>query len=152
MGSSDPPPPPSRVQTFDANARFVVLLDDEGYGVWRIEELGEGDPIERFPGSDEGYERASARWLELTRIDRRERGPWLSWLKWVVVGAAAVWVVAAGIAGVLLFEINTFSASGDGLFDQLFKWSQIVSGVAQPLTLGGLALYVVLWFEGRRVR
>ncbi len=37
-----------RFETFDANARFVVVRDDQGYGVWRLEELDEGEPIRAF--------------------------------------------------------------------------------------------------------
>jgi hypothetical protein len=43
-----PIPSGGRFETFDGNDRFVVVRDDDGYAVWRLEELGEGDPIERF--------------------------------------------------------------------------------------------------------
>jgi hypothetical protein len=39
-----------RFETFDANARFVVIRDDDGYAVWRLEDLSEGEPIQRFRG------------------------------------------------------------------------------------------------------
>jgi hypothetical protein len=45
-----------RFETFDANERFVVVRDDEGYAVWRMEDLGEGEPLERFTDDDVGYE------------------------------------------------------------------------------------------------
>jgi hypothetical protein len=44
--------------------------------------------------------------------------------------------------GATLFE-------GTGLFDTLVRWSQLVSVVAQPLTLGGFAVYIVFWLERR---
>jgi hypothetical protein len=59
-----------RFETFDANDRFVVVRDDVGYGVWKIEELEDGDPIERFANDDAGYELAAARWKQLTREER----------------------------------------------------------------------------------
>ena len=59
MDPQDTTPPAGRFETFDANPRFVVVRDDDGYGVWRLEELGEGEPIQRFADDDAGYELAS---------------------------------------------------------------------------------------------
>jgi hypothetical protein len=64
--------PVGRFEMFDANARFVVIRDDEGYGVWRFEDLEEGDSLERFADDDRGYRSADTRWKELTAIARRE--------------------------------------------------------------------------------
>ena len=77
-----------RFETFDANARFVVIRDDEGYGVWRLEDLGEGGPIQRFADDDSGYQLAADTWAALNREDRRRRSPWLSPMKWVVILSA----------------------------------------------------------------
>jgi hypothetical protein len=41
---------------------------------------------------------------------------------------------------------------GSGIFQTVVRWSQLISVVAQPMTLGGSAVYVVLWLEGRRSR
>ena len=60
-----------RFETFDANDRFVVIRDEIRYGVWRLEDLGEGEPIRRFTD-------AADMWHELTLEDRRRRSPWLS--------------------------------------------------------------------------
>lgn len=148
--------PAGRFETFDANDRFVVVRDDEGYGVWRLDDLEEGEPLERFPDTDEGYERAAARWKIFTKADRRERRPFhvavTAALKWLVIVSAAIWVLAAALTGVLFFEVNALSFDGDGIFDELFKWSQVVSGVAQPLTMGGFAVYAILWLELRTAR
>ena len=76
-----------RFETFDANARFVIVRDDDGYGVWRLDELGDGDPIERFADTDAGYQRAADTWRALTREDRRKQG---------VVGAGPPRRVGAG--------------------------------------------------------
>ncbi len=40
--------PGGRFETLDANARFAMVHDDQGYGVWRLEDLEEGDLVERF--------------------------------------------------------------------------------------------------------
>jgi len=139
-----------RFEVFVANARFVVIRDEEGYGVWRLDDLEEGEPIERFPDDDEGYERAAERWKELTKADRRDRDRWLPRIKWVVLVSAVVWALSGVVLGVLIFEVSNLDRPG--LFETLFKWGQIANSTAQPLTLGGFAVYVVLWLEGRRGR
>ncbi len=73
-------------------------------------------------------------------------------LKWLVIASAATWVLAAALTGVLLFEVSNLSLDGGGLFVEIFKWAQIVSGVAQPLTIGGFAVSVILWLERRMAR
>lgn len=40
--------PGGRFETLDANARFAMVHDDQGYSVWRLEDLEEGDLVERF--------------------------------------------------------------------------------------------------------
>jgi len=139
-----------RFETFDANDRFVVVRDDEGYGVWRLDELVEGGPLERFPDTDEGYEQAADRWRELTKEDRRGHDRWLPRIKWVVLVSAVLWALSGAVLGVLLFEVSNLDQPG--LFEALYKWSQVVNATAQPLTIGGFALYVILWLEGRRRR
>ncbi len=140
--------PGGRFETFDVNQRFVVVRDDEGYGVWRLEELDEGEPIERFADDERGYEAATSRWRELTAD--AGRAVWLDRLKWVVLVSAVVWTVSGVMTGLLYFEVSPFGPRG--LFQELFKWGQVADSTAHPLTLGGSALYVILWLEGRRVR
>lgn len=150
MDPNDAGPPGARFEAFDANDRFVVIRDEEGYGVWRLADLEEGEPIERFPDDDEGYERAAERWRELTKAGRRDRDRWLPRIKWVVLVSAVVWALSGGLLGVLFFEVSNLDRRG--LFEALFKWGQIANSTAQPLTIGGFALYVMLWLEGRRDR
>jgi hypothetical protein len=146
----DAGPSGGRFEAFDANDRFVVIRDEEGYGVWGLDDLEEGDPIERFPDDDEGYEAAAAKWKALTKADRRDRDRWLVWIKWIVLVSAVVWALSGALSGVLIFEVSSLDQRG--LFESLFKWGQIANSMAQPLTLGGFAVYVVLWLEGRRDR
>jgi hypothetical protein len=70
-----------RFETFDVNQWYVVVRDSEGYALWRLEELGEGEPVERFADDDSGYESAAEIWKELTKEKRRQRGPWLRLLR-----------------------------------------------------------------------
>ena len=46
-------PSGGRFETFDANARFVVVRDDQGYGVWRLDDRLTAI-IERFSDDDRG--------------------------------------------------------------------------------------------------
>ena len=125
-----------------------MIRDEQGYGIWRLDDLEEGDPIERFPDNDEGYERAAVRWRELTRADRRDGDRWLPRIKWVVSVSAVVWALSGALSGVLFFEVSNLDQRG--LFETLARWAQIANFAAQPFTIGGAAVYVVLWLEGRR--
>jgi hypothetical protein len=148
---NDAGPPGGRFEAFDANDRFVVIRDEQGYGVWRLEDLEDGDPIERFSDDDEGYEAAAATWKALTKADRRGSDRFLPWIKWFVVISAVVWVGTAVLISILLPQVN-FSYGGRGLFQTLSRWGQMAQIVAQPATISGLAVYVVLWLESRRQR
>jgi hypothetical protein len=136
-----------RFEVFDANARYVVIRDEEGYGVWRLDDLEEGQPIERCSDDDDGYERAAERWKALTKGDRRSRDRWLSRIKWVVLISAGVWALSGALSAVLFFEVSDLNHGG--LFQTLARWAQIANFAAQPFTIGGAAVYVVLWLEGR---
>ena len=46
--------------------RGSTVRDDQGYGVWRLDDLDDGDPIERFSDDDTGYQLASDTWAALT--------------------------------------------------------------------------------------
>lgn len=113
-----------------------------------MDDLEDGEPIERFADDERGYEAATLRWKKLSAGARRDA--WLGRLKWIVLVSALLWALSGALTGVLIFEVSSFD--GRGLFETLFKWAQIANSVAQPLTLGGFALYVMLWLEGRRDR
>jgi hypothetical protein len=147
---ADPTRSGGRFETFDADTRFVVVRDDDGYGVWRLDDLEDGDPIERFSDDERGYAAAAARRRELGAAARR--GIWLRWLGWVVVGSAVVWVISSAISALLYLQVGASLFEGTGLFDTLVRWSQLVSLVAQPMTLGAFAVSVVLWMQGRSLR
>jgi hypothetical protein len=150
----DTGPVGGRFETFDANARFVIVRDDEGYGVWRLDDLEDGEPIERFSDDDRGYEAAASRWKELTAVGRRD--VWLGRLKWIVVASGAVWALASIIQAVLIpieygMSGGPFRGGGDFLND-LFTYLQAGITAGSAMTVAGLAAYVVLWLESRRER
>ena len=147
MDPVDTGPAGGRFETFDANERLVIVRDDEGYGVWRLDDLEDGEPMERFPDDERGYEAAASRWKELSAGDLRD--VWLRRLRWVILVSAVIWVLSSGISALLYLQVGATLFEGTGLFDTLVRWSQLISLVAQPLTLGGFAVYVVFWLETR---
>jgi hypothetical protein len=148
-------PSEGRFETFDANDRFVVVRDDEGYGVWRLEDLGEGESIGRFTDDDPGYELAADLWRALTIEDSRRRSPWLSVLKWTVIGSGLLWVASNVIATSILY-LNQAEVFRDGFRDPsswtFYQVMEVISTVGYSFTVGGTAIYVVLWLDLRRRR
>ena len=63
-------------------------------------------------------------------------------LVWVVVAAAVTWVVSSAVSSLLYLQVGATLFEGTGI-RHLVRWSQLISLVAQPLTLGGSAVYVV---------
>ena len=137
-----------RFETFDANRRFVVVRDDEGYGVWRLDDVEVDDPVARFPDDDDGYGSAAAHWRELSKHARQEL--WLPRLKWVIIASAIVWAISTAISMLLVVGVRPGFFDGRRPYDTLVTWSQVISTVAMPLTLGGFAIDAVIWLEARR--
>jgi hypothetical protein len=136
-----------RFETFDANEHFVVVRDDLGYGVWRFDELLEGgEPIERFPDDDSGYEAAAARWRELSRADRRSRSPWTRWLKICVILAAAIAFVSSIVFAVTQLWSDPFSSPEPA---DIQYWSAVISQTAFQVTIVLFAIYAVVWLDSR---
>ena len=149
MEPDDPPGHGGRLETFDVNERFVVVRDEDGYAVWRLEELGECDPIERFTDDDDGYEAAAERWKMLTRLERRARRPWMRRLRIAIIVSASVWALTS-LAATTLFIWNF--ALDEAPFPQgsIDVWLQAIGGSGFPVTSALLSIYLVLWMEERR--
>ena len=139
--------PSGRFETFDANERFVVVRDDEGYGIWRLEDLVDGEPLERFPDDDAGYEAAVQRWNEVSRADRRSRSPWLRWLKVAVIVSVVISVVSSVVFTISQLASNPFSANQPA---DVQYWSAVISQTAFQVTIALAAAYVVVWLDSRR--
>jgi hypothetical protein len=126
---------------------------NDGYSVWRLEDLGEGEPIQRFADDDSGYELAADMWSALTHEDRRRRSPWLPVLKWVVITSAVLWAGASIFSSTILY-LNQADAFRSGFrdFSGFFQVMEVVSAIGYSITLGATASYVVLWLDARRER
>jgi hypothetical protein len=141
---------PGRFETFDANERFVVVRDERGYGVWRMEDLEEGNPIERFPDDDGGYEAAAKRWREFTRRDREERGVWLNRLLVVLLVALGLWVAASAVPIVqFVFVEEDVPFPGNPGEPQWERILYAVSAVSFDLWVASAVAYVVVWMNRR---
>ena len=142
-----------RFETFDANRWFVVVRDDDGYGVWRLDDLDEDEPIERFSDDDDGYEGAAARWKSLTKQAQRERGVWLDRLRVVVLVALGLWVVASAVPALeFLLEEDAADVSfpgdpGEPLWERIVY---AVSTVSFTVWIAASIAYLVLWMDRRR--
>ena len=142
-----------RFETFDANRWFVVVRDDDGYGVWRLDDLDEDEPIERFSDDDDGYEAAAARWKTLTKQAQRESGVWLDRLRVVVLVALGLWVVASAVPALeFLLEEDAAGVSfpgdpGTPLWERILY---AVSTLAFDVWIAASIAYLVLWMDRRR--
>ena len=56
------------------------------------------------------------------------------------------------VSALLYVQISPTFFDGTGFFDTLVRRSQVTTVVARPLTLGSLAMFVVLWLQNRSHR
>jgi hypothetical protein len=135
-----------RFEAFDANKRFAVVRDDEGYGVWRLDDFDDGEPLERFSEDDAGYEAAVSRWKEISRADRRSRLSLMSWLKVAVIASAAITAVSSLIFTIAQVLGDPFAGAPADIQYRL----ALVSQSALNVTVVLAAVYVVVWLDSRR--
>jgi hypothetical protein len=140
-----------RFETFDANERFVVVRDHEGYGVWRLDDLEEGEPIERFSDDDSGYEAAVERWGELAKAERRSRAPWMRRLKIAVILSAGIWALSSILLnGLFLWNIGLRGPFRAFPQAPIELWGGTIAQASSQVTMALVAVYVVVWLDSRR--
>jgi hypothetical protein len=61
-------------------------------------------------------------------------------------------LVSSTVSALLYVQISQTFFDGSGFFDTLVRWSQVTTVVAQPLTLGSLSVFAVLWLRNRSHR
>lgn len=79
--------------------RYVLAEAEDSYGIWRL--TAEGEPLERFPLTAEGFDAAEDRLLELVRLERQERGLTARVLWYIVLFGGALWIIAGLVVTVL---------------------------------------------------
>ena len=88
------------------------IRDEEGYGVWRLDDLEEGEPIERFAGRRRGV-RASRGAMERAHEGGPSRSRSMAPADQVGrTGLGVVWALSGALSGVLFFEVVRTSTSG----------------------------------------
>ena len=134
------------------NRWFVVVRDDVGYGVWRMEDLVDGEPIERFSDDDDGYGAAAARWKDLSKRDQQERGVWLDRLLVVVLVGLGLWIISSAIPAVqlLLEEDGGVSFPGSPNEPLWERIAYVVSALSFDVWIAAAIAYLVLWMDRRR--
>ncbi|MGH2725054.1 MAG: hypothetical protein ACRDI0_12520 [Actinomycetota bacterium] len=126
---------PDRIEE---SRRYILGEDERSYGIW--DKRGGDEPLERFPVTDEGFDAAFTRYLELSGMERRIRGQLPTTLAVVVAVGAIAWLVA-GVLGV---------AVGAGLLilDGESEWSanltSLLDVVGFRLAIGGVLLLTAL--------
>lgn len=124
-----------------------MVRDDEGYGIWRLEDLGDAEPLERFSDDDLGYEAAVERWRELSKAARRARSPRMRWLKIAVIVSAGISVASSVVFTVSQLASNPFSANQPA---DVQYWSAVISQTAFQVTIALFVVYAVAWLDSRR--
>jgi hypothetical protein len=112
-------------------SRFVLGETESAYGVW--DKRAGTELVEDFPLTDEGFEQAAARFDELKRRDRSERGIYLYVLWAMMLAGAALGLVAGILEGI-------GAVFPDVLGPNLFTISFAVGSLGYRMAVGGLAL------------
>ena len=125
-------------EPIEQTRRYVLGETDSFYGVWDAQAGSE--PLEEFPLTQEGFEGAEARFRELKRADRRERGV-LTKALWIAMFVGAVAWILSGLVIVLLgvvIDIDTPIISNVAFWLDALGFRLFVSSLA--LILGWVLL------------
>jgi hypothetical protein len=94
LGEADP------FEVIDRRGRYILGAAEDYYGVW--DSRGGDRYLERFPLTEEGFQAAKQRFIELRRLGRRQRGVWPTALMIALGTGVGLWVLA-GLAAVPTF-------------------------------------------------
>lgn len=124
----------------ESHGRYVLGETENAYGIW--DRSAVTGPIERFPVTEEGFERAWERFGELKRLDRRERGV-LTRVLWASSLVGVVLWLLAGTLGALIAITRTLT--DELLLDQVVF---VVDALGFRLALGSLLVLAVMKLVG----
>jgi hypothetical protein len=116
---------------------------DDFFGIWDRNRPEE--PLERFPPTEEGFDAADARFRELRRIEKRERGVWPRLLWTAVLAGSVTWIVA-GVAAITWTMVSLTLPTQPGgpiIFQALTVLDQLGLRVAIGGILGLLAILLI---------
>lgn len=101
-GSVDDLGEPDPFEVIDRRGRYILGAAEDYYGVW--DSRGGDRYLERFPLTEEGFQAAERRFIELRRQTRRQGGVWPRALVIALGVGAGLWVFAGLAAVPAVFE------------------------------------------------
>ena len=112
------------IEVIDATRHHVLGVRSDYYGIW--DKRATGEPLRRFPLTDEGFEQAEARFDELKRGGRSRITS--SILMGVMVTALLGWVVGGAITAI---EYGVFGfAYPEKGFSDLYEVAAVVNDIS----------------------
>ena len=124
---------------YGSSQRYVLAELDDSYVIWDLRDPGD-EPVETYPATEEGFERANERFKTLVRLDRRDRASLVIVLRWVVVVGVVVWAISGVIWRIDYYKTTEFPIGG---FSGRIRYAQMMEGIAYDVWLGALAILVL---------
>jgi hypothetical protein len=93
---------PDPFEVIDRRGRYILGAAEDYYGVW--DTRGGDRYLERFPLTEEGFQAAERRFIELRRLSRRQRGVVPMALRIALLVGVGLWVLAGAAALPAYFE------------------------------------------------
>jgi hypothetical protein len=93
---------PDPFEVIDRRDRYILGAAEDYYGVW--DTRGGDRYLERFPLTEEGFQAAERRFIELRRLSRRQRGVRPTALLIALGSGVGLWVLAGLVALPAYFE------------------------------------------------
>jgi fatty acid desaturase len=129
-------------EVVDDSRRYALGATADFYGVW--DKQTPGEPLARFPLTDEGLAQAEERFKVLRRAERSYLDMLPLVLGWATLLGIAVWVVA-GIVFQVFFTEDLFPGFGEEASQAAARFFFLVENVAFRVWIGSLASLAALW-------
>lgn len=129
-------------EVVDDSRRYALGATADFYGVW--DKLAPGEPLARFPLTDEGLAQAEERFKALRRTERNYQERLAVVLGWVTLVSIGVWILAGAIFQIA-FSGDLFPALGEGRSQAAAEFFFRLENVALQVWIGSLAGLAALW-------
>ena len=138
----DEPGPERDPEIIDANRHLVLGASESFYGIW--DKRGKGEPLARFPVTEEGFVQAESRFRELSRR------PWIPAvltrpLTFGLYGGLAAWLLIGTLNGVLSAVGNVYGPA----LDVLYRVTGAIEGMAFRFWVASLIALAGIWLLER---
>jgi hypothetical protein len=130
-------------EVVDDSRRYALGATADFYGVW--DKLAPGEPLARFPLSDEGLAQAEERFKALRRTERNYQELLPVVLGWMTLVSIAVWILAGAVFQIA-FSGDLFPAlGGEERSQTAAEFFFRLENVALQVWIGSLASLAALW-------